>query len=291
MKTERIFSIDGVLCDDDAARISVMDHGFLYGDGVFEGLRFYHGKVLKADAHLRRLQESATAIGLRLPMTTIAIKTAITEAIAAYKRSNGYVRLIATRGNGPLGIDPGQCEPGRIVIIVDELSMVSESVREEGAKLIIAGTRQLGPDQLDARIKSLNYMNQILARLEANAASADEAVMLNQSGFVAEGTADNIFIVKDGCLMTPPLTDGALDGITRRIILELAEKVPIETRIQSMTPFDLYTADECFLTGTGAELIPVREISGRQLKSSPGTVYKILQNRFQVFLNSDEAFD
>ena len=287
MKTKPIFSIDGDLCDD--ARISVMDHGFLYGDGVFEGLRFYNSRVLKAEAHLNRLQESATAIGLRLPMSISAIKRAISEAITAYESANGYVRLIATRGNGPLGIDPGQCEAGRIVIIVDELSMVSQSVREKGAKLIIAGTRRLGPDQLDSRIKSLNYMNQILARLEANAASADEAVMLNQSGFIAEGTADNIFVVKDGCLMTPPLTDGALEGITRGIILELAANSGIKVSVSSMTPFDLYTADECFLTGTGAELIPVREISGRQLKSSPGTVYKKLQDCFQDFLRSENS--
>lgn len=219
-----VFSINGVICDAGKATISVMDHGFLYGDGVFEGLRFYRQKILKLSAHLYRLKDSATALGIELPVTLEEIKSALDDVIRASAEKDGYIRLIVTRGVGPLGIDPRQCKPGSLVIIADKLSMMSQAVLDQGAKLIIAGTRRYSPDQLDSRIKSLNYLNQIQGRIEANAAGADEAVLLNQAGFVAEGTADNLFIVRNGVLLTPPVKDGALDGITRGIILELAEQ-------------------------------------------------------------------
>ena len=284
-------SINGRLVEPEHASIPVNDHGFLYGDGVFEGLRFYGKRILKASEHLDRLWDSARAIALTIPVTREAMLISLRDLVTAFPSEDGYIRVIVTRGTGALGIDPVKCESGNLIMIADELSMVSESVREQGAKLIISSTRRMRGDQLDSRIKSLNYLNQILGRLEANAAGADEAVVLNQSGFVAEGTADNLFIVRDGRLLTPPVTDGALDGITRRIILELVEKLSIPVCECSLTPYDLFTADECFLTGTGAELIPVGEIAGRSLKTSPGPVFGTIRQQFQQELASGRLFD
>ena len=257
------YSINGVICNSSEAKIPVNNHGFLYDDGVFEGLRFYNGRILKLRAHLKRLTDSAKALGINLPMSAGKLEQALLEIVKASTHTDGYLRLIVTRGVGPLGIDPSHCEAGCVVIIADQLKMASEQVRDKGAQLIIASTRRLAGDQLDPRIKSLNYLNQIMAKTEANIAGADEAVMLNQSGFVAEGTADNIFIVTGDTLETPPVTDGALDGITRGLILEICETLSIPVRERSLTTYDLYIADECFLTGTGAKLIPVREIASR----------------------------
>ncbi len=274
------FSINGQLCHAEAAVIPVADHGLLYGDGVFEGLRYYGKKILRLHEHLDRLENSARALDLELPMSLPDMADALAEVVTASPHEDGYIRLVVTRGVGPLGIDPRQCTAGNVIIIADELTMVSNAVREKGATLIIAGTRRLSADQMDSRVKSLNYLNQILGRLEANAAGADEAVMLNQAGFIAEGTADNLFIVKDGILQTPSVTDGALDGITRAIVLELAESEGISVEIKSLSTYDLYTADECFLTGTGAELIPVRSISGRDMRQCPGPVFGTLCRAF-----------
>jgi branched-chain amino acid aminotransferase len=287
MKT---FSIDGVLCNESSAVISVTDHGFLYGDGVFEGLRFYGNRVLKLTAHLKRLEESAIAINLQLPMSSPELQTAVTDIVAASKHDDGYLRLVITRGVGPLGIDPRQCKKGKVIIIADQLTMMSPEVKERGANVIIASTRRLAGDQLDSRIKSLNYLNQIMARLEANSAGADEGIMLNQSGYIAEGTADNVFIVKDGQLLTPPVTDGALEGITRGLVMELAAGLSIIVRERSLTLFDLFTADECFLTGTGAELIAVRQVAGRMIKFSPGPVFQSIKKQFQLELQKETFF-
>ncbi|MBL6690042.1 MAG: branched-chain-amino-acid transaminase [Pseudomonadales bacterium] len=286
----QIVSINGKLCSQGEARIPVTDHGFLYGDGVFEGLRFYNRRILKPGAHLDRLVDSALALAIELPMSLDDMQTALKEVVTASPHEDGYIRLIVTRGEGPLGIDPRQCKTGNVVIISDQLSMVSDRVREQGAKLIIASTRRLAGDQLDSRIKSLNYLNQIMARIEANTAGADEAVVLNQQGFVAEGTADNIFIVKDASLMTPPVTDGALDGITRGIVLDIADKLSIPVKEHSLTVYDLYTADECFLTGTGAELIPVSEVAGRKLQILPDPVFKKIAAYFADELGKDALF-
>lgn len=284
------FSIDGVLCDESSAVIPVTDHGFLYGDGVFEGLRFYKNRVLKLTAHIKRLEESAIALDLRLPMSTSAIRTAITDIVAASEYDDGYLRLVVTRGIGPLGIDPRECKKGRVIIIADQFTMMSQDVSEVGANVIITSTRRLAGDQLDSRIKSLNYLNQIMAKLEANCAGADEGIVLNQAGYVAEGTADNIFIVKDGLLLTPPVTDGALEGITRGLVMGLAASMAITVRERSLTPFDLFTADECFLTGTGAELIPVRQVAGRVIKFSPGPVFLSIKKQFQSMLGEETWF-
>ena len=285
------YSINGAICDASEAKIPVNDHGFLYGDGVFEGLRFYNGRILKLRAHLKRLADSAKALGISLPMSAVKLEQALLEIVEASSHTNGYLRLIVTRGVGPLGIDPSHCETGCVVIIADQLKMVSEEVRDNGARLIIASIRRLAGDQLDPRIKSLNYLNQTTAKMEANVAGADEAVMLNQSGFVAEGTADNIFVVTGDTLETPPVTDGALNGITRGLILELSNMLSIPVRERSLTTYDLYTADECFLTGTGAELIPVREIASRQIRNTPGPIYSRIRKQFHTELQKDTWFD
>lgn len=286
----KIYSINGQLCDAEQAKIPVTDHGFLYGDGVFEGLRFYNKRVLKMRAHMARLADSARALAINLPMTLEDIEAAVYDVVENSTHEDGYIRLVITRGEGPLGIDPSHCKQGNVIIISDQLAMVSDSVRKEGARLIVASTRRLAGDQLDSRIKSLNYLNQIMARLEANSAGADEAVVLNQQGFVAEGTADNIFIGRDGMLLTPPVTDGALEGVTRGIVLEIAEALAIEVNECSLTTYDLFTADECFLTGTGAELIPVAEIAGRSMRASPGPLFKMVAEQFNQELRKDTLF-
>lgn len=284
-------SINGRLCEPEDAKIPVTDHGFLYGDGVFEGLRFYGNRILKLTAHLDRLWDSARALNIEVPVTVQAMTIALKDLIQAFPGNDGYIRLIVTRGEGPLGIDPRHCQQGgNVVMIADELSLVSQEVRARGARLIVSSTRRLAGDQLDSRIKSLNYLNQIMGRIEANVAGADEAVVLNQAGYVAEGTADNIFVVKAGELFTPPVTDGALDGITRGMIMDIAEKLSIPVKECSLTVYDLYTADECFLTGTGAELIPVGEIAGRTIAQSPGPVYRSIQEAFARELASDALF-
>ena len=259
-------SIDGQLCQSpEEATISVKDHGVLYGDGVFEGLRFYFGTVFKLQEHLNRLRDSAAALSLAIPLSDAELTRTIQESINASGISDGYIRLSITRGEGPMGLDPTTCHNGRCIVIVDQLNMVSSSARENGASAIFASTRRLASDQIDPRIKSLNYLNQIMAKLEAKAAGADEAIILNHQGRIAEGTADNIFVVKAGTLMTPPATEGALEGITRNTIIELAINQNIVVKEVPLAMFDLFTADECFLTGTGAELIPVTTVSGRNI--------------------------
>lgn len=276
--------LNGRLVPPNEARISVFDHGLLYGDGVFEGIRFYRRRPFKLEAHLDRLLDSARAIALNLPWGRADLAAAVAETVAAYDGEDGYLRLVATRGEGALGIDPRNCANPSLFVIADRLSMVARETRERGARLIIASTRRLPPDGLDPRIKSLNYLNHILARIEANQAGADEALLLNAAGRVAEGTADNVFVVRGGCLLTPPPVEGALAGITRETVLELARDAGIEAAEVPLAPYDLYTADECFLTGTGAELIPVAQVDGRRMDSCPGPVYLELARRFQILV-------
>ncbi len=288
-KAEPICWLNGKLVAPAQAMVSVFDHGLLYGDGVFEGIRFYHGKAFRLLAHLERLRLSARAIALEIPYTTEALTQAVLDVIAAAPSANGYIRLVVTRGVGPLGIDPSRCKSPQVFIIADALHMVSERVRTEGAKVIIAATRRLGADGLDPRIKSLNYLNHILARMEATHAGADEAILLNSGGRIAEGSADNIFIVKKGELLTPPVIEGALDGITRQVVLELAEMLGINAREIPLAPYDLFTADECFLTGTGAELIPVGYADGRAMPQCPGPVYQRLAAAFKELVAIESA--
>lgn len=274
--------LNGQLVSPKEAVISVFDHGLLYGDGVFEGIRYYHRKPFRLHDHLARLERSARALALALPYEEDTLAEAVTTTIAAAGNVAGYVRLVVTRGEGPLGIDPSRCQRPNVFIIASPLAMVSDEARARGARVIIASTRRLPTDGLDPRVKSLNYVNHILARIEANHAGADEAILLNPQGRVAEGSADNLFIVRAGTLLTPPPIDGALEGVTRGVILELAGRAGLRASESSLAPYDLYTADECFLTGTGAELIPVREVDGRPLRQCPGPVFQALLSAFRA---------
>lgn len=272
--------LDGAIVPAAEARLPVLDHGLLYGDGVFEGLRFYGRRVFRLAQHLRRLRDSARAIGLRVPLDDATLAQAIAQLVAAFADDDGYLRLVVTRGVGPLGLDPSRCREPAVFIVADRLALLDAHRRAGGAELVVASTRRLGADGLDPRIKSLNYLNHILARMEATRAGADEAILLNAQGRVAEASSENVFVVRDGVLRTPPVIDGALDGITRGVVLELARAAGITCEEASLAPYDLYNADECFLTGTGAELIPVRAIDGRELAQCPGPIFAALQRAF-----------
>jgi len=280
MSEQAVCWIGGAIVPAEEARVCVLDHGLLYGDGVFEGIRFYGGRAFLLAEHLRRLADSARAIALALSWSSVQLTRVVDDVIQAYGSPDGYLRIVVTRGQGPLGINPASCASPELIVIADRLAMVDESARAHGIRVVIASTRRLPADGLDPRIKSLNYLNHILARIEANRAGVEEALMLNHAGKVAEGTADNVFIVRDGVLRTPPVTDGALAGITRGLVIRLAREAGMEVRESSLAPYDLYTADECFLTGTGAELIPVREVDGRVLEASPGRVFEKLSQNF-----------
>lgn len=273
----------------EEARISVVDHGLLYGDGIFEGIRFYNNTAFLLKPHLQRLCASAKALALKLPRNLSELEILIQSVIDAYEQPQGYIRLIVTRGKGPLGINPAQCKHPELIIIASPLNMSDEHAQKKGIRAIVAATRSIPADCLDPRIKSLNYLNPILARIEANNAGADEAIMLNQQGFITEGSADNIFIVKDNEIYSPPPCDGSLAGITRELILKLAVDAGIKTHIHSLTAFDIYTAEECFLTGTGAELIPVREVDGRCYANCPGPVFTQLKQLFTALVNSQQS--
>jgi len=275
------FWINGQLLPEREAVIPVTDHGLLYGDGVFEGIRFYYRHPFRLVEHLQRLADSCKAIRLELPYTRAQLKKAANEIIAAFPEENGYLRLMVTRGSGPMGLDPAGCKEPSTILIATRLEMIHPELRGDGIHLIIASTRRLPADGVDPRIKSLNYLNHILARMEATQAGAHEAVLLNSQGRVTEGSAENLFIVRDGLLITPRPVDGALEGITRGVILQLTAELNIPTREAPLTAYDLYTADECFLSGTGAELIPVREVDGRVLQHCPGPVFSTLAKAFQ----------
>lgn len=279
--------LNGRILPAAEACVPVHDHGLLYGDGVFEGIRFYHRHAFRLDAHLQRLRDSARALALTLPLSQAELAAAVAAVIAAYASEHGYLRLVVTRGPGSLGIDPRRCLTPTVFIIADRLEMVSPAVRAQGVRLITAATRSLPADGLDPRIKSLNYLNRILARIEANRAGVDEAILLNAAGRISEGTADNLFIVRDGVLHTPPCSEGALAGITRNVIMTLAGDAGVAVREQALAPYDLYNAEEAFLTGTGAELIPVREADGRVLACCPGPVYQDLQRRFTALVQAE----
>ncbi len=281
--------LNGEIMPTARARIPVADHGLLYGDGVFEGIRFYRRRAFRLRAHLRPLRDSAVAIGLPLPLDQGALEAAVADLVAAFGAPDGYLRLVVTRGEGALGLDPASCRRGNVFIIAAQMALVDADERHRGIRVVIAATRRLPVDGLDPRIKSLNYLNHILARMEAGHAGAQEAILLNARGHVCEGSADNVFIVRDGALLTPPLSDGALDGVTRRVILTLAAQAGMACREESLAPYDLYTADECFLCGTGAELIPVRDIDGRALRQCPGRVYRDLQAQYRALIQRETA--
>lgn len=281
MNPQALCWLNGTIFPAQQAQISVYDHGLLYGDGVFEGLRFYHGTTFMLQAHLQRLQQSADAIALTLPYSLDALEQAIQDLIKQYHSDAGYLRLVVTRGTGSLGIDPLKCSKGSVFIIADDLAVVNSKHLETGIKLHVATTRRMPAACLDPGIKSLNYLNNILARIEANQAGMDEALMLNLDGYVSEGSVDNIFIVSRGVLKTPPLSDGMLRGITRDVILDIAQNAGIPCEQCSLRIEDLKQADECFLSGTGAELIKVSQIDQHVFPALTNPLLPTIKSGFQ----------
>ena len=280
--------LDGKYVSEDEAKISVFDHGLLYGDGVFEGIRLYGGRIFRLEQHLDRLFASAKAIMLQIPLTREQIVEACCETCRQNKLKDGYIRLVVTRGVGYLGLNPFRCKNPTVFIIADTIELYPEEVYRKGLKLVTASTQRTNAAAVSPSIKSLNYLNNILAKIEAVNAGAGEAIMLNSQGHVAECTGDNIFIVRHGKLETPPVSAGALVGITRQVVIELAAKRKIEVGEPNLTRYDLTTADEVFLTGTAAEIAPVASIDGRMIGSGkPGSLTLKLTEDFRKLTRSE----
>jgi branched-chain amino acid aminotransferase len=275
--------VDGKYYSERDAKVSVFDHGLLYGDGVFEGIRAYHGRVFKLKEHIDRLFYSAKAILLELPLSHAQLMKATVETCRANKLRDGYIRLVVTRGIGTLGLNPRTCRKPSVIIIADKIQLYPPAYYQRGLDIITVPTTRNLHSALNPAIKSLNYLNNILAKIEANNAGVEEAVMLNAEGFVAECTGDNLFIVKNRALSTPPLSAGALYGITRQAVIELAGEAGLKVSEPNLTRYDLFNADECFLTGTGAELIPVVKIDGRVIGTGkPGPVTRRLEEDYHA---------
>jgi len=269
------------LVDEADAKVSVFDHGLLYGDGVFEGIRVYRSKVFEMDAHIRRLYESAMAIRLEIPMSTDELIKAVNKTVEANSINNGYIRLIITRGVGTLGLNPFICEKAQVIIIADNIQLYPEELYEKGMKVISATTVRNHPLAIPPQVKSLNYLNNILAKIEALDNDVPEAVMYNHLGYVAEASGDNVFVVRNGIVCTPSPQAGGLDGITRSVVIELAKQENIDVVEKNLTRFDLYVSDEFFLTGTAAEVIGIVEIDGRTIgDGKPGVITKLLRKKF-----------
>ena len=277
----RLIYIDGEYYQKDQAKVSVFDHGFLYGDGVFEGIRAYNGRIFKCKEHIDRLYQGAKAVAINIPLTKAELTEALLETCRKNNIKDGYIRLIISRGIGDLGLSPAKCPRPGVIIIADSIALYPEEMYDKGMKVITASTRRNNPASLDPQIKSLNYLNNILAKIEANRAGVPEAIMLNLMGVVCECTADNIFIIKDEVFYTPPIYVGALDGITRAVVIEIAEKMGYKVMEKEFTLFNLYNADEGFFTGTGAEIIGVTEVDGRVI--GDGVAGKITKNMMQAF--------
>ncbi|MBO0694501.1 MAG: branched-chain-amino-acid transaminase [Verrucomicrobia bacterium] len=281
VKDAKIY-IDGKFYSEANAKISVFDHGLLYGDGVFEGIRFYNGRVFRLEQHLERLWDSARSICLEVPMTMEDMTEAVLETIRQNHLRDGYIRLLVTRGIGNLGLNPTQCKSPSVIIIAATIALYHEDFYRKGLTIVTCATRRSNPAALNPAVKSLNYLNNVMARIEANLAGADEALMLNDAGNVAECTADNVFIVKHGRISTPPITAGALRGITRSLVFEIAAELGIEARQSEITRHDVFVADECFLTGTAAEIVPVVKADGRSIGSGkPGPITARIIARFR----------
>src|SRR5213596_2400833 len=272
VKEAKIY-IDGKFYSEANAKISVFDHGLLYGDGIFEGIRFYNGRVFRLEEHLYRLWDSARSICLEIPMTMRDMTEAVLETIRQNHLRDGYIRLLVTRGTGNLGLNPMQCKSPSVIIIAATIALYHEDFYRKGLSIVTCATRRSNPAALNPAVKSLNYLNNVMARIEANLAGADEALMLNDAGNVAECTADNVFIIKRGQIFTPPITAGALRGITRSIVFEIAAELGIKIMETDITRHDVFIADECFLTGTAAEIIPVIKADGRVIgNGKPGPI-------------------
>ncbi|MEW6183012.1 MAG: branched-chain-amino-acid transaminase [Bacillota bacterium] len=265
--------MDGDFVPEEKAAVSVFDHGLLYGDGVFEGIRAYHGRVFKLQAHLNRLYESAKSILLEIPLDRKQMQEVVLESCRRNNIRDGYIRLVVTRGKGDLGLDPNKCSKPTVFCIAATIQLYPQELYEKGLDVVTVSTRRNIPEALNPRIKSLNYLNNILAKIESHLTGAQEAIMLTTDGYVAEASADNIFIVKNGTLITPPLFLGALEGITRNTVLDLAREKGIAVEEKVFTRHDIFIADECFLTGTGAEVIPVVKVDARPIGDGhPGPV-------------------
>lgn len=274
--------LNGKLVPQEEAAVSVFDHGLLYGDGVFEGIRFYSGRVFRLDDHIDRLYRSARAIALNIPMDRDAMSMAVLDTIRANGLTDGYVRLVVTRGPGSLGLSPKSCPQPTTFIIASTITLYPEEMYRNGLKLVTCSTRRISHGALSPMVKSLNYLNNIMAKIEAEQAGAGEGLMLNEQGYVAECTGDNIFVVRDGRITTPPITAGALAGVTRAAVFELARDLGIPIREADITRYDIYTADECFLTGTAAEIIPAVELDSRLIHDGkPGPVTLRLTGLFR----------
>lgn len=274
--------IDGQLLDEQDAKVSVFDHGLLYGDGVFEGIRFYEGRVFECKEHIDRLFDSAKAIALDVGMS----KEEVTEAMMATIRANdlrdGYVRLVVTRGTGTLGLNPLHCPKASVIVIADTIQLYPKEKYDNGLTLVTCSTRRPTPASLSPAVKSLNYLNNVMAKLEAINGGGEEGLMLNEEGYIAECTGDNIFVIKDGRMSTPPLSAGALNGITRRVIFKIAAQLGIDVIEENMTRYEVYTADEIFLTGTAAEVVPVAKCDGRDIgDGKPGEVSLRFMDEFR----------
>jgi branched-chain amino acid aminotransferase len=278
--------MNGSLVDEANAKVSVFDHGLLYGDGVFEGIRVYGSKVFELDAHLQRLYESAKVIRLKIDMPIMQLAEVTRKTVEANGIVDGYIRLVVTRGVGSLGINPFVCDKPQIIIIADSIRMYPQELYDSGMKVICACTIRNHPLAIPPQVKSLNYLNNILAKIEALDAGVPEAIMFNHEGFVAEATGDNVFIVKNGVICAPPIQAGSLDGITRAVVIRIAKSEGIEVIEKNLTRFDLYIADEMFLTGTAAEVIGVVEIDGRVISDGkPGKTTQLLRKKFFDYAN------
>ncbi|MEM4817810.1 MAG: branched-chain-amino-acid transaminase, partial [Candidatus Nezhaarchaeales archaeon] len=281
VEREPLVYIDGNLVPKSQAKVSVFDHGFLYGDGVFESIIVTDGVAFKLKEHVDRLYDSAKAICIDIPMSKEEMVKTIVDVVRANGFKDAYVRVIVTRGVGDLGLDPRKCSKPTIVIIVDKIKLYSDDAWSKGLTAIISSVRRDRVDATTHEVKSMNYLNNILAKIEANAVGADEAIMLDDRGFVAEGTADNIFIVKNGVIYTPPRSSGILPGITRARVMRLAEELGYRVIEKDVTPAELLTADEVFLTGTAAGIVPVVKIAGRVVgDGKPGPITKKLLEKF-----------
>lgn len=287
-QNEQWIYLDGEFVTKDKAVVSVYDHGFLYGDGIFEGIRIYNGNIFKCKEHLDRLYDSAKSIMLNIPLSYAEMQEALIETLRRNNMRDGYIRLVVSRGVGNLGLDPNRSIKSSVIIIAEQLALYSEEAYQNGLTTVSVSTRRNIPDALNPKIKSLNYLNNILVKIQSNLAGAGEAIMMNAQGYVTEGSGDNIFIIKNGTLYTPPCYLGALEGITRQAIIEICEEKGYKLKEVPFTLHDVYVADEVFLTGTAAEVIAVREVDGRIIgQGSAGPITLKLLEEFRSVVEKD----
>lgn len=280
--------VNGSFYPQEEAKVSVFDHGYLYGDGVFEGIRAYDGRIFRLDEHVQRLYDSAKAILLDVPIPREEMRRVIVDSVRRNHLRDAYIRPVVSRGPGDLGLDPRKCPRATVVVVADTIRLYPQSLYETGMKVVSVATRRNHNESISPRIKSLNYLNSIMAKIEANHLGYPEVVLLNAEGYVAEGTGDNIFVLRRGELLTPPVTAGILEGITRDTVMNLARRLGVPVREALFNRYDLYTADECFLTGTAAEVIPVVECDGRSIGSGrPGPVVTSLIQAYRELVHRE----